>query len=366
MADEQLAVEISGLKKRFKRRQVKGGYTTLKTELVAWLLGRKGGTVERRELEVLKGLELRVPRGKTVAIIGQNGSGKSTLLKVLTGIYAPTEGTAVVRGRISALLELGAGFHPDFSGRENIFVNGTILGLGRAELRERMEEIIAFSELGDFIDEPVRTYSSGMYMRLAFSVATFVDPDVLIIDEILSVGDEHFGRKSRAKMEEFKERGKTILLVTHDLGTVERWCDLAAWLDEGRIAAFGEPRHVVAAYRQKVAERELGAQAQAQVSEVTPEAAPQATPDRFGNRTVALEGVRLLNAAGAPVQVVDPEAPCVLEMDYVAEQPVEDAVFGMALYREDGLHLYGTNTLIDGVALPVPLPPAGTVRFVVP
>src|SRR5690606_17130827 len=156
-------------------------------------------------------------RGKTVGILGRNGSGKSTLLKLVTGIYAPTQGSIEVNGRISALLDLGAGFHPDFSGRENILINGIILGMSRAEVKARMNDIIAFSELGEFIDEPVRTYSSGMYMRLAFAVATHVDPDILIVDEILAVGDEHFGKKSRAKMESFKRDGKTIMLVSHDL-----------------------------------------------------------------------------------------------------------------------------------------------------
>src|SRR5262249_22800860 len=208
-------------------------------------------------IPALRDVSLTVPKGKTFGLVGRNGSGKSTLLKLVTGIYTPTRGTVEVHGRISALLELGAGFHPDFSGRENIYVNGIILGMSRREIRTRMDEIIEFSELGDFIDEPVRTYSSGMYARLAFAVATHVDPEILLIDEILSVGDEHFARKSAAKMEEFRKSGKTILLVTHDLTTLQRRCDQAAWLDSGKLEASGSPAEVVAAYRAAVAESEM-------------------------------------------------------------------------------------------------------------
>jgi lipopolysaccharide transport system ATP-binding protein len=388
----EYAVEVRQLIKRFRRRTVKGGYTTFKSQLVGLFTGRRQ-RFERQDIEVLKGVDLLVPRGRTVGVIGHNGSGKSTLLKLLTGIYAPTSGTVQVHGRISALLELGAGFHPDFSGRENIFINGVILGLTRQEIRERAEEIIAFSELGEFIDEPVRTYSSGMYMRLAFAVATFVDPDVLIIDEILAVGDEHFSRKSRAKMEEFKERGKTIVLVTHDLGTVENWCDLAAWLDGGRVEEFGDPRRVVAAYRQRVAERELSATSHAGASLApaepapapapeadpasaanaapvgtdaapqTPAGAPEPEPTHWGSGLVRFREVRLVDAEGAPVQVLSPEAAARIELDYETDADVDDVVFGVGLFREDGLRLYGSNTHLERIALPAPLPRRGTVRF---
>lgn len=245
------AIHLRGVHKSFKRRTVRAEYTSFKSELVRWLRGKRAAQPLQR-IEALRGIDLRIERGKTVGILGRNGSGKSTLLKLVTGIYAPTEGAVEVNGRISALLDLGAGFHPDFSGRENILINGIILGMSRAEVRARMEDIIAFSELGEFIDEPVRTYSSGMYMRLAFAVATHVDPDILIVDEILAVGDEHFGKKSRAKMESFKREGKTIVLVSHDLATVERWCDEAIWLDGGRIRAQGEPKRLVAEYRAAV------------------------------------------------------------------------------------------------------------------
>ncbi|HZH02463.1 MAG TPA: ABC transporter ATP-binding protein, partial [Myxococcaceae bacterium] len=252
------AIVLSDLVKSFKKQTVRGGHTTLKSELVRWFR-RDVTRAPPGQIDIIKGLNLSVPQGKTVGVIGRNGSGKSTLLKLITGIYAPTSGSITVNGRVSALLDLGAGFHPDFSGRENILINGIILGMTRREAKERTPEIIAFSELGDFIDEPVRTYSSGMYMRLAFAVATHVDPDILIIDEILAVGDEHFSHKSRAKMEEFKRAGKTILLVTHDLATVERWCDAAAWLDGGTLRQFGPPGEVVAGYRAAIARSEAQA-----------------------------------------------------------------------------------------------------------
>lgn len=361
-----LAVEVREVTKRFRRRTVKGGYTTFKSQLVGLITGRKREKLERLDIEVLKGVDLLVPKGSTLGIIGENGSGKSTLLKLLTGIYVPTSGTVSVHGRISALLELGAGFHPDFSGRENIFVNGIILGLSRAEIRERLEEIIAFSELGEFIDEPVRTYSSGMFMRLAFAVATHVNPDVLIIDEILSVGDEHFGRKSRAKMEEFKARGKTIVLVTHDLSTVERWCDLGAWIDQGKIAAFGQPARVVAAYRQKVAEKEAGQPGlpppQAPV-EVAP-SAPPPSETRWGNRSMVIDSVRMVDAQnGEAGWVFSPESRLYVELGYETTEELTNVGFGIGIFRQDGVHAYGSNTFIDQVELPSPLPRRGRVRL---
>jgi len=250
-AESGAAIEVRGVSKRFKRRTIRSEYTSFKSELVQWLTGRRKAQ-SMRWIEALREIDFTIPRGKTVGILGRNGSGKSTLLKLITGIYSPTTGTVAVNGRISALLDLGAGFHPDFSGRENILINGIILGMSRPEVKARMDEIIAFSELGEFIDEPVRTYSSGMYMRLAFSVATHVDPEILIVDEILAVGDEHFGKKSMAKMEEFKASGKTIVIVTHDLGTVERWCDHAIWIDGGKVRAQGRPKDLVADYRAAV------------------------------------------------------------------------------------------------------------------
>lgn len=253
------AITLKSVTKRFKKRTIRHEYTTLKSELVN-LIRRKKKSDEGGYIEVLKGIDLSIPRGQTVGIIGHNGQGKSTLLKLMTGIYSPTTGSIDVNGRISALLELGAGFHPDFSGRENILINGIIVGMSRAEIKKRMNEIIEFAELGEFIDQPVRNYSSGMYMRLAFSVATHVSPDILIVDEILAVGDAHFRRKSMAKMNEFKTSGNTIVLVTHDISTVATWCDHAVWVDKGVIRSQGAPRDVVEEYRREVAEAERAAE----------------------------------------------------------------------------------------------------------
>src|SRR5689334_18621239 len=196
----------------------------------------------------LTDVSFTVARGSTYGVIGRNGSGKSTALKLVAGITKPTSGRVTVQGRISALIELGAGFHPEISGRENVFINGIMLGLTKRDIQRRFDEIVEFAELTEFIDAPVKTYSSGMYMRLGFAVAIHVDPDVLLVDEVLAVGDEGFTHKCLDKFAEFKRRGRTILLVTHSLGLVERFCDTALWLDTGEKRAEGDPKRVVGAY----------------------------------------------------------------------------------------------------------------------
>lgn len=202
----------------------------------------------KQKREVLKGVDLKIKKGETVALIGVNGGGKSTLLKLMTKIIYPSKGKIETIGKLTSLLELGAGFHPDFSGRENIYFNASIFGLTKKEIDERLEQIIEFSELKDYIDNPVRTYSSGMYMRLAFSVAINVDADILLIDEILSVGDQHFQEKCYKKIEELRKEGKTMVLVTHSLQSVTRLCDRAVWLHEGIIKMDGNSSEVVKKY----------------------------------------------------------------------------------------------------------------------
>ncbi|MBM7115639.1 ABC transporter ATP-binding protein [Archangium primigenium] len=370
-ADNPNAIVIRDVVKSFRKSTIRREYTTFKSELVRWIRGQRQAG-EMRLIEALRGINLTIPRGRTVGILGRNGSGKSTLLKLITGIYSPTTGTIDVNGRISALLDLGAGFHPDFSGRENILINGIILGMTRAEALARMDDIIAFSELGDFIDEPVRTYSSGMYMRLAFSVATYVDPDILIIDEILAVGDQHFAKKSLAKMTEFKERGKTIVLVTHDLGTVERWCDMAAWIDGGRIRRVGTPAEVADEYRQAIALAEaadvtfippaLAKGDTGRLPDVPSAAAPGAVPD--AEARVSLLGVRLVDAAGVELRHVSPGQSAEVLIDYAAREGCADAEFDVSLEHTDGKLLYATSTRLDAVVLPARLPTQGRVRFI--
>ena len=203
---------------------------------------------KREKREVLKGINLRIKQGETVALIGVNGSGKSTLLKLMTKIIYPNKGKITTNGKLTSLLELGAGFHPDFSGRENIYFNASIFGLTKKEIDERLDNIIEFSELGSYIDNPVRTYSSGMYMRLAFSVAINVNADILLIDEILSVGDQHFQEKCFNKMRELKQQGKTMVFVTHSMESVKSLCDRAVWLYEGQIRMDGNTEEVVNEY----------------------------------------------------------------------------------------------------------------------
>jgi lipopolysaccharide transport system ATP-binding protein len=240
------AILLEHVSKSFKRSIISGRSTIKDLVLKGQFFGRgrRGGT-----LEALKDISFSVPDGTVLGLIGPNGAGKSTLLRIIADIYRPTSGRVTMNGRIS-LLSLGLGFHPEFSGRENITISGLALGLPRRQLAKASEDIIRFSELEEFIDSPMRTYSSGMYMRLAFSVAVNVNPDILLIDEVLAVGDAHFTEKSRARIDEFKKNGKTIILATHDLSEVENWCQQALFINGGQICASGESKEVVAKYKQ--------------------------------------------------------------------------------------------------------------------
>ena len=238
--NKENAIEVRNLYKSFKVQYDKAH--TLKDRLLIW-------TKRKSEIhEVLKNISLNIKKGETVALIGTNGSGKSTLLKLMTKIIYPNSGTVQTNGKLTSLLELGAGFHQDFTGRENIYFNASIFGLTRKEIEGRIQDIIDFSELGEFIDNPIRTYSSGMYMRLAFSVAINVDADILLIDEILAVGDQHFQEKCYAKLEELRDSGKTIVIVTHSLGVVKELCHRAIWIYKGEFKLDGDPAYVIDEY----------------------------------------------------------------------------------------------------------------------
>ena len=241
------AIEVRDVTKVYRRYGHRRQFATLKSAILSGSFVSR--PARRRDVPgAARTCRSTCQAGRTFGIIGRNGSGKSTMLKCVAGITKPTRGTVTVNGRISALIELGAGFHPEISGRENVFINGIMLGLSKREITRRFDEIVEFAELEDFIDAPVKTYSSGMYMRLGFAVAIHVDPDVLLVDEVLAVGDEGFTHKCLDKFGEFRRRGKTILLVTHSLGLVERFCDEALWLDGGRVRGTGDPRRVVGAY----------------------------------------------------------------------------------------------------------------------
>ncbi|HVR71048.1 MAG TPA: ABC transporter ATP-binding protein [Vicinamibacteria bacterium] len=367
------AVVVRDVAKVYRRFLHKNQFKTLKSALLRGSL--LSDLRPDQTFIALDGVSFEVPAGATFGVIGENGSGKSTLLKLIAGITKPTTGELHVNGRLSALIELGAGFHPEISGRENVVINGIMLGLTRREVDERFDEIVAFAELERFIDAPVKTYSSGMYMRLGFAVAIHVDPDVLLIDEVLAVGDEAFTRKCLDKVGEFRRRGKTIVLVTHSLGLVEKMCDDALWLRHGRVADRGDPKRVVDAYLTYVAggeeallTREHGqpAAAPAAAESMTP-AAPDEAPGyrqgRWGSREVEITGVRLLDDHGQERHVYVPGETLSIVLDVRSAGPVEDFVFGVGVFTADGVSAYGTNTHLEDF-VPTRLAGKGEVRLV--
>jgi ABC-type polysaccharide/polyol phosphate transport system ATPase subunit len=365
------AIELTNASKVYRRFAHRRQFATLKSALLTRSLVRDLNPDET--FTALKNVTVSVPRGQTLGVIGRNGSGKSTLLKLVAGISKPSSGTVKVNGRVSALIELGAGFHPEISGRENVFINGIMLGLTKREIARRFDEIVEFAELRDFIDAPVKTYSSGMYMRLGFAVAIHVDPEVLLVDEVLAVGDEGFTHKCLDKFAEFKRRGKTILLVTHSLGLVERFCEEALWLDAGRIRGSGDPKRIVGAYITDVQhreERELAAgdakaRESAAATIVSPdEPAAAVLPDnpaetatapgdmfqaaevRWGAREVEITDVTLIGADGAG-HVFQSGDPLDVRITVRAPLPVDDFVVGIGVFNAEGVCCYGTNTAID-------------------
>jgi ABC-type polysaccharide/polyol phosphate transport system ATPase subunit len=289
-------------------------------------------------------LSFEIAAGEMVGVVGRNGSGKSTLLKLLAGIVRPTLGSVEVRGRLAALLELGAGFHPEISGRENIEINGLLLGLSRRQIAERFDAIVRFAEIEEFLDAPLKTYSSGMAVRLGFSIAAHSDPDVLLVDEVLAVGDEAFSHRCLEKFAEFERAGKTILVVSHDLALVSQRCRRAIWLDRGRLQADGPADETVALYRERVAVEEGGRRREATGSErPVPE-----RPARIGSGAVMVEEVTLLDGAGRPAGRIVSGEPAALQMRVRASEPLSDFVFGFAISTVSGQSVFGSNTDIDG------------------
>ncbi len=351
------AVVARDVAKVYRRFLHKNQFKTLKSALLTGSL--LSDLTPEQTFTALEGVSFEVPQGATFGVIGENGSGKSTLLKLVAGITKPTRGSLTVEGRVSALIELGAGFHPEISGRENVAINGIMLGLTRREVEERFREIVAFAELEDFIDAPVKTYSSGMYARLGFAVAIHVDPDVLLIDEVLAVGDEAFTRKCLDKIGEFRRKGRTIVIVTHSLGLVEKMCDDVLWLRHGKLADRGDPKRVVDAYLTYVAggEEALLARRQGEPPSGDASALPlttggEASPrgyqeGRWGSREVEIVGVRLVDDRGKERHVYTPGETLTVSLSVRAPSPVEDFVFGLGVFAADGTSVYGTNTHIE-------------------
>jgi ABC-type polysaccharide/polyol phosphate transport system ATPase subunit len=305
-------------------------------ELALNLLRLKGNG-PREDFWALRDVSFEVRPGEMVGLIGPNGAGKSTVLKLISRIIEPTSGQIAVDGRVSALLELGAGFHPDLTGRENVFLNGAILGLSRRDIRRRFDDIVDFAGIGDFIDSPVKHYSSGMYMRLGFSIAVNVSPDILLIDEVLAVGDFAFRKKCLKKIGEIKRQGVTILFVSHDLRSVDNFCDRVLWMEHGSVKASGPANEVVDRYvtytrSQMAAEAEQG----------------KASFPRWGTGEIEITGVRFLNADGHETRVFATGQPLEGRISYRAPKRVERPIFGVAIYRSDGLHVAGPNVRTSG------------------
>ncbi len=289
----------------------------------------RGRRARYKEFDALKGVSFEIPEGGTFGLIGENGSGKSTLLKCIARILRPDGGAIRTRGKISALLELGAGFHPELSGRENVYLNGAILGMSKRQLEARFDEIVEFAGLEQFIDSPVKNYSSGMYVRLGFSVAINVDPDILLVDEVLAVGDEAFQRKCSEKFAELKESGKTIVVVSHALGTMRTLCDRLALLEHGNLVAVGESGHIVDNYMSDVHSDRVE---------------DGAHGVRWGSGEGHISQIELLDAQQKPVTTVRTGDAVTFRFHYDLAEPLERPVFGMAIYTIEGVHVTGPNT----------------------
>jgi len=325
------AIEVHDVRKIYRRYGRRQHFGTLKSALLSGRLLRD--LRPDQVLEALKDVSFDVKAGRTFGIVGRNGSGKSTMLKLIAGIGKPTSGTIKVQGRVSALIELGAGFHPEISGRENVFINGMMLGLSKRAIAERFDEIVAFAELEQFIDAPVKTYSSGMYMRLGFAVAINVDPDVLLVDEVLAVGDQSFTNKCLDKFDELRRGGRTILIVTHSLDMVTRFCEEALWLDEGRVRAHGAPPQVIDAYLADVAEGEHEEH--------------ERTKRRLG--VIELVDVQLIGPDRRPTTMFASGDAVEIRITLAATARVPDATISFAIFNADGVRCCGADTLQDGM-----------------
>ncbi|MHB8055412.1 MAG: ABC transporter ATP-binding protein [Candidatus Aminicenantales bacterium] len=380
-------IELDHVSRIYQKYSARHRFQTFKSAIVKGDLFK---SLKADELvAAVNDVSFSVEKGQTFGLVGENGSGKSTILKMVAGIAKPSSGRIAVQGKVSALIELGAGFHPEISGRENVYINGIMLGLSKKEITRKFDEIVRFAELEEFIEAPVKTYSSGMYMRLGFSIAINVNPEVLLIDEVLAVGDAAFVPKCLDKIDDFRRRKKTILFVSHDLSTVAKICNTVAWMKDGRIKMIGDPKRVVDAYMQDVTEEqeaeflERKEEATAAVALGT-EAAPASPPaeaipaaaipapaeaaapasaepapaeaaasddarreQRWGKREVEIKRVVLRNGKGEEKHVFHPGESLVIDLEISAKEPVKDFVFGIAVFNSMGVMCYGTNTHLE-------------------
>jgi len=341
-----IAIDVDNVTRVYQKYSARHRFKTFKSAIV------KGDFLKSLRpdelVTALDGVNFKVEKGKTFGVIGENGSGKSTLLKVITGITKPTSGCVKVNGKVSALIELGAGFHPEISGRENVYINGIMLGLSKKEINAKFDEIVKFAELEEFIDAPVKTYSSGMHMRLGFSIAINVNPEILLIDEVLAVGDASFVPKCLDRIDDFRRRKKTILFVSHDLSTVEKICDRVVWLKEGKIKTMGEPKRVVDAYLQDVTDKqEEDFEKRKLVVEEEVDWEEERRENRWGKREIEIKKVRLKNLDGKEKNVFSPNEGMIVEMDVVSYSRIKDFVFGMGIFNSEGICCYGTNTNLE-------------------
>jgi lipopolysaccharide transport system ATP-binding protein len=343
---EETVIRFEEVQKEY--RLGKSVHPTLKE----WLL-RPGARSRRKKFRALDRVSFSVVRGQVLGLIGENGSGKSTILKLIAGVSHPDRGQVQVSGRVSSLLEIGTGFHPEMTGRENVFLSGALLGISQSVLEDSFEDIVQFAELEDFIDTPVKHYSSGMYMRLGFSVATRVDPDILLIDEVLAVGDEIFQKKCKEVILQMAARGKTLIFVSHDLGSVAEICNRCLLIEKGQIVTDGLPREAIYEYHKRTFDRK------ASISEKAEEM-PWFT--RAGTMEVKINEVRLSNQKGEKTRHFSIGEPIAVEIEYECRHRVESAGFGLSISRDDQV-LFGTTTFQCGVDVPPLEPGEGRVHL---
>ena len=327
----EAAVEVHGLSKTYRLYRERND--TLKAAVM------RGRRAQYEEFHALRDVSLDVPAGTTFGLLGENGSGKSTLLKCMARILQPDAGSVVTRGTVAALLELGSGFHPELSGRENVYLNASILGLSRREVDAVFDDVVEFAGVERFIDQPVKTYSSGMYVRLGFSVAVNVDPEVLLVDEVLAVGDAQFQRRCMEKFAQYRAEGRTVVVVSHDTSTMRTFCDRVARLEHGRLVASGEPADVVDDYEDDSREQRVDT------------GAAEDAGARWGRGDATVEGLELLGPDGRPTSLVRTGDAVTLRLHWSAPEPVERPVFGLAMETLDGHYLWAHHSR-DGGAVP--------------